>query len=76
MLHDTMHRLTFPSADDSYLFGWLVGNVGFGVNADFWRKEHDPHHAAPNSWDKEHGIYDEQIKEFIFVHDEVLFPFH
>ena len=71
-----MHRLTFPDTDTCYLFGWLFGNVGFGVNADFWRKEHDSHHAAPNSWDKETGIYDEQIKEYIFVHDELLFPFH
>ena len=52
LLHDSMHRLVHPSAKVCYYIGWLVGNVGFGVNSVWWREKHDLHHAAPNSWDR------------------------
>ena len=59
LLHDAMHRLVHPDTKFCYLVGWLVGNVGFGVNSKWWRNEHDPHHAAPNSWDRmNENVYD------------------
>ena len=51
-----MHRLVHPSTKVCYWIGWLTGNVLFGANADWWRAEHDPHHAAPNAWDRVNEI--------------------
>ena len=52
MLHDSMHRLVHRDTKICYLLGWICGNIGFGVNSNWWRNEHDPHHAAPNTWDR------------------------
>ena len=77
LLHDAMHRLVHPDPKVCYIVGWFAGNVCFGVNSAWWRIEHDPHHAAPNSWDRINGkIFDEQAREDVFCQDDVLFGFY
>ena len=49
-LHDAMHsNLTYNMTIDRWL-GWLFGTVATGINADWWKREHDLHHALVNAY--------------------------
>ena len=64
LTHDVLHRLTHTEVKTCYKWAIFTSNVGFGVNAKWWRREHDIHHAAPNTWDKINGtVYDPQAYE-------------
>ena len=76
MLHDSMHRLVHKDTKTCYLLGWLCGNIGFGVSSNWWRNEHDPHHAAPNTWDRiQERVFDDQAYQPEWCQDDVLFDF-
>ncbi|KNC50572.1 delta-6-fatty acid desaturase [Thecamonas trahens ATCC 50062] len=49
-LHDCMHsNLTYNMTLDGWL-GWLFGTVAIGINSDWWKREHDLHHALVNAY--------------------------
>eukprot|EP01062_Namystynia_karyoxenos_P066035 TRINITY_DN60054_c0_g1_i1.p1 TRINITY_DN60054_c0_g1~~TRINITY_DN60054_c0_g1_i1.p1 ORF type:complete len:788 (+),score=253.74 TRINITY_DN60054_c0_g1_i1:104-2467(+) len=49
MAHDLMHNSTFQRREVDQKWGWLFGNVCFGVSSVWWRDEHFEHHFFTNT---------------------------
>ena len=76
MTHDSLHRYTNKDVDDCYNQGWFWSNCCFGVNSYWWQVEHDPHHAAPNTFNGTTGKwYDTQAEEAVWCQTEELLGF-
>ena len=64
LMHDAVHRLVHTNTKVCYAIGFWAGNIMFGLNAHWWYLDHDPHHAAPNAWDRESGeMFDLQMSD-------------
>jgi len=50
LMHDTMHTNFTYDRNLDYYAGWLFGTVLFGTNSEWWRREHNIHHALTNSY--------------------------
>lgn len=50
VVHDSMHTNVTYNRTLDWWIGWIFGPIGLGINAEWWKWEHDLHHALTNSY--------------------------
>mmetsp|Transcript_8641 Transcript_8641/g.31911 ORF Transcript_8641/g.31911 Transcript_8641/m.31911 type:complete len:502 (-) Transcript_8641:59-1564(-) len=60
LLHDSMHSELFHEMRFDDMVGWLYSCVCFGISGQWWKNNHNKHHAYPNCLNPDGTIADQQ----------------
>lgn len=60
LLHDSMHSEISHSIVFDDIFGWVYACVCFGISGQWWKHNHNRHHAYPNCLNPDGSIADQQ----------------
>ncbi|CAI5491591.1 unnamed protein product, partial [Closterium sp. Naga37s-1] len=60
--HDFLHHQVFQSRFwNTFIGGYIHGNLAMGFSTNWWKNKHNTHHAVPNECDKEYRPIDPDI---------------
>lgn len=60
LLHDSLHSAICHNMKLDDLLGWLYSCVCFGISGQWWKNNHNRHHAYPNALNPDGTIADQQ----------------
>lgn len=73
--HDFLHHQVFKNRSlNTFIGGYIHGNLAMGFSTNWWKNKHNTHHAVPNECDQEYHAVDPDIDTLPYLawSDEIL----